>query len=156
MGSKSRIFHPIEAVTLEHLVPVDHVYRQLERTLDLTIVRELVADYSAAGGRPSIDPGALWALFFKLQLVLFFEGLRSERQLLAHAADRLSIRWYLGYDLHEPLPDHSSLTRNAQRAPGPLWPGHLPPLLRTGRRAVSGRWTRLEAGTLHRRNQGER
>jgi hypothetical protein len=50
LGSKSRIFHPIEAVTLEHLVPVDHFYRQLERTLDLTFVRELVADYYAAGG----------------------------------------------------------------------------------------------------------
>src|SRR3712207_764835 len=31
------------------------------------------------------------------------------------AADRLSIRWYLGYDLHEPLPDHSSLTKIRER-----------------------------------------
>src|SRR5207248_594204 len=30
---------------------------------------------------------------------------------MRHAADRLSVRWYLGYDLGEPLPDHSSLTR---------------------------------------------
>ena len=44
-------------------------------------------------------------------MVMFFEGIRSERQLLAVAADRLSVRWYLGYDLSEPLPDHSSLTR---------------------------------------------
>src|SRR5690349_6768887 len=36
---------------------------------------------------------------------------RSERLLMRHAADRLSIRWFLGYDLDEPLPDHSSLTR---------------------------------------------
>jgi|SRR5215208_4080315 len=47
----------------------------------------------------------------KLQLVLFFERLRSERQLMAVVADRLSIRWYLGYDLNEPPPNHSSLTR---------------------------------------------
>ncbi len=46
---------------------------------------------------------------------MFFEGLRSERQLMRVAADRLSIRWYLGYDLHEPLPDHSSLTRIRER-----------------------------------------
>ena len=88
MGIKPRVFHSIEAVTLEQLVPSDHFYRQLEQTLNLTFVRALVADCYAAGGRPSINPGALWALFFKLQLVLFFEGLRSERQLLAHAADR--------------------------------------------------------------------
>ena len=62
-------------------------------------------------GRPSIDP----VVFFKLQLILFFEGLRSERQLLRVVADRLSLRWYLGYDLTEPLPDHSSLTRIRER-----------------------------------------
>jgi|SRR5215469_11019212 len=40
---------------------------------------------------------------------------RSERQLMRHAADRLSVRWYIGYDLNEPLPDHSSLTRIRER-----------------------------------------
>jgi IS5 family transposase len=47
--------------------------------------------------------------------VLFFEGLRSERQLLRVVADRLSLRWYVGYDLSDPLPDHSSLTRIRER-----------------------------------------
>jgi hypothetical protein len=42
---------------------------------------------------------------------MFFEDIRSERLLMTHAADRLSVRWYLGYDLSEPLPDHSSLSR---------------------------------------------
>jgi transposase len=42
---------------------------------------------------------------------MFFEDIRSERLLMRHAADRLSIRWFLGYDLGEPLPDHSSLTK---------------------------------------------
>jgi len=111
MGSKSRVFHAIETGTLEQFVPPDHFYRHLERTVDLSFVRALVADCYAAGGRPSIDP----IVFFKLQLVLFFEGIRSERQLLAVAADRLSVRWYLGYDLSEPLPDHSSLTRIRDR-----------------------------------------
>src|SRR5512135_740894 len=69
--------------------------------------RGLPPKVRAYGGRPSIDP----AVFFKLQLVMFFEGIRSERLLMRHADDRLSVRWYLGYDLDEPLPDHSSLTR---------------------------------------------
>jgi hypothetical protein len=46
---------------------------------------------------------------------MFFEGLRSERLLMRHAADRLSVRWYAGYDLGGPLPDHSSLTRIRER-----------------------------------------
>src|SRR5262249_19994925 len=49
--------------------------------------------------------------FFKLQLVMFFEGVRSERLLMRLVADRLSVLWYLRYNLGEPLPDHSSLTR---------------------------------------------
>ena len=46
---------------------------------------------------------------------MFFEDLRSERQLMGVVADRLSLRWYVGYDLWEPLPDHSSLTRIRER-----------------------------------------
>jgi transposase len=112
MGIKERHFSPLEDLSLEELVPKDNFYRRLESTLDLSFVKELVEErYAASSGRPSIDP----VVFFKLQLVLFFEDLRSERQLMEIAADRLSIRWYLGYDLSEPLPDHSSLTRIRQR-----------------------------------------
>src|SRR5881275_1420006 len=111
MGSKERHFAPLINVSLEELVPADHFYRHLERSLDLSFVREFVQAAYANKGRPSIDP----VLFFKLQLVMFFEGIRSERQLMRHAADRLSIRWFLGYDLGEPLPDHSSLTRIRER-----------------------------------------
>ena len=111
MGTKARTFRPLPPVTLEDLVPQDHFYRHLERTFDLGFVRDLVRDAYAEAGRPSIDP----VVFFKLQLVLFFEGLRSERQLMQVVADRLSLRWYLGYDLTEPLPDHSSLSRIRER-----------------------------------------
>src|SRR3954465_16038989 len=111
MGSKERAFGPLPPVSLEDLVPSDHFYRHLERTLDLGFVRDLVRRTYADIGRPSIDP----VVFFKLQLVLFFEGLRSERQLMQVVADRLSLLWYLGYDLTEPLPDHSSLSRIRER-----------------------------------------
>ncbi|EFH89035.1 IS1182 family transposase [Ktedonobacter racemifer] len=107
MGTKERAFARLVNVSLEKLVPADHFYRQVERTLDLSFVRECVQPMYASGGRPSIDP----VVFFKLQLVMFFEGIRSERQLIRQAADRLSVRWYLGYDLDEPLPDHSSLSK---------------------------------------------
>lgn len=111
MGSKERRFAPLANPSLEDLVPADHFYRHLERSLDLTFVRPLVQDRYATGGRPSVDP----VVFFKLQLIMFFEGLRSERHLMTVVADRLSLRWYLGYDLGEALPDHSSLTRIRDR-----------------------------------------
>src|SRR5215217_4665381 len=111
MGTKARVFRPVVNISLEDLVPADHFYRHVERALDLSFVRDLVRASYAGIGRPSVDP----VVFFKLQVVLFFEGLRSERQLMRVVADRLSLRWYLGYDLTEPLPDHSSLTRIRDR-----------------------------------------
>ena len=80
MGKKERHFAPLINVSIEQLVPQDHY---LERTLDLSFVSEFVQETYAGIGRPSIDP----VVFFKLQLVLFFEGLRSERQLMRHAAE---------------------------------------------------------------------
>ena len=87
-----RLDTPI-AVSLEDLVPADNFYRHLETKLDLGFVREWTRELYADRGRPSIDP----VVFFKLQLVLFFEGIRSERQLVATASLNLAHRWYLGY-----------------------------------------------------------
>ena len=109
--AKSRRLDEPIVVSLEDLVPKTNFYRHLEATLDLDFVREWAKDRYAGCGRPSIDP----VVFFKLQLIMFFEGIRSERQLIETASLHLAHRWYLGYALDEPLPDHSSLTRIRQR-----------------------------------------
>ena len=82
-----RLDQPI-AVSLEDLVPRDHCSRHLEASLDLGFVREWVQNSYADTGRPSIDP----VVFFTLQLVMFFEGIRSERQLIATASLNLAHR----------------------------------------------------------------
>src|ERR687885_1901257 len=104
-------------VSLEELIPTHHFYRHLDAALDLAFVREWVQDQYADRGRPSIDP----VVFFKLQLIMFFEGIRSERRLIETASLHLAHRWYLGYSLDEPLPDHSSLTRIRQRLGLPVF-----------------------------------
>ena len=109
--AKRRALDQPVAVALDDLVPADHFYRHLDARLDLSFVRDWVRDAYPCLGRPSVDP----VVAFKLYLVMVLEGIRSERQLMDVAADRLSLRWYLGYDLHEPLPDHSSLTRIRNR-----------------------------------------
>ena len=68
-------------------MPHDHFYRHLNRLLDLSFVRDLAADCYAAGGRPSIDP----VVFFRLQLIMFFAGIRSERQLMEQVGYNLAI-----------------------------------------------------------------
>ena len=71
-AKRRRLDEPI-AVSLEDMVPANHFYRHLETKLDLSFVRDWVSDLYAERGRPSIDP----VIFFKLQLVMFFEGIRS-------------------------------------------------------------------------------
>jgi transposase len=108
LGQKPKIFKVHLCLTLDDLVPKDNFYRQVEAKLDLSFVRELVKDcYASSMGRPSIDP----VTFFKLHLIMFFEGIRSERQLMETVNLNLAHRWYIGYDLDEPVPDHSSLSK---------------------------------------------
>ena len=108
LSHKEKCFKVHHRLSLENLVPADNFYRQLEAKLDLTFVTDLVQDcYAYRMGRPSIDP----VVFFKLQLIMFFEGIRSERQLMAMVNLNLAHRWYLGYDLDESVPDHSSLSK---------------------------------------------
>jgi transposase len=105
-----RLDEPI-AISLEEVVPLSNFYRHLAATLDLDFVRGRTRELYGERGRPSIDP----VIFFKLQLIMFFEGIRSERKLIETASLNLAHRWYLGYALDEDLPDHSSLTRIRQR-----------------------------------------
>lgn len=112
LGHKAKAFKTHLAISLEDLVPLDNFYRKVEAKLDLTFVRDLVRGcYSSHMGRPSIDP----VVFFKLQLIMFFEGFRSERQLMEQVNLNLAFRWYIGYDLDEPVPDHSTLSRLRDR-----------------------------------------
>src|SRR5215469_17026413 len=71
MGFKERAFAPVVAVSLEELVPQDHFYRHLQKVLDLSFIYDLVRESYAVTGRPSSDP----VVFFKLQLVMFFEDI---------------------------------------------------------------------------------
>ena len=111
LGRKDKTFKTHIAISLEDLVPEDNFYQQVEACLDLSFVRDLVHGLYSNIGRPSIDP----VVFFKLQLIAFFEGIRSERQLMETVNLNLAHRWYIGYDLDEAVPDHSSLSRIRER-----------------------------------------
>lgn len=111
MGFKSRNLKTYTSFSLEDLVPADNFYRQVERCIDLSFVRDLVRHLYADFGRPSVDP----VVFFKLQLIAFFEGIRSERLLMETVSLNLAHRWFIGYDLDEIVPDHSSLSKIRER-----------------------------------------
>ena len=63
--------------------------------------------YHESLGRPGIAPG----VYFRMLLIGYFEGIDSERGIAWRTADSLSLRRFLGYDLAQATPDHSSLSR---------------------------------------------
>lgn len=66
MGLKERTFAPLAAVSVEELVPQDHFYRHIHKTLDLSFVYDFVRECYSVAGRPSIDPIVFFnALFLK-------------------------------------------------------------------------------------------
>jgi transposase len=100
------------AGSLRDLLPEDHVLVRVDRVLDLSWLRAEVAGlHCADNGRPGIDPEAA----VRLMLAGFLHGIVQDRRLMREAQVNLAIRWFVGYGLHEALPNHSSLTRIRQR-----------------------------------------
>ena len=98
--------------TLEDLIAPDYILRRVDRVLDLSWLRNAVADlYCTDNGRPGIDP----EVAVRLMLAGLLLGIVHDRRLMREAQVNLAIRWFAGYALHEALPDHSSLTRIRQR-----------------------------------------
>src|SRR3954463_14764957 len=98
--------------SLRQLLPDDHILARVDRVLDLSWLRDEVADlYCSDNGRPGIDP----EVAVRLMLAGFLLGLVHDRRLMREAHVNIAIRWFVGYGLHEVLPDHSSLTRIRQR-----------------------------------------
>jgi len=98
--------------TLAQLVPKDHLLRKIKKVIDLTFVRDSVRElYCKNKGRPSIDP----VVAVKIWLIGYLYGISSERRLMADIQVNLAYRWFIGYNLEEEIPDHSSLTRIRDR-----------------------------------------
>src|SRR5450432_4019171 len=95
---------------LSDRVPADNFYRRLKDQLDLQFVYKSTKKYYGAEGQQSIDP----VVFFKLILIGYLENLNSDRKIIDHAKMRLDILYFLGYDLDEELPWHSTLSRTRQ------------------------------------------
>jgi transposase len=96
--------------TLADKVPPHNIYRQLQEQLNLDFLYSRTLLYYGKEGNPSIDP----IVFFKLILVGYIENLNSDRSIIEHASMRMDILYYLGYDIDEELPWHSTLSRTRQ------------------------------------------
>ena len=98
---------------LSERVPNNNFYRRLKGVLDLDFLYPLTKGYYGESGQKSIDP----VVFFKLCLVGYLENIISDRKLIDHCSLRMDILYFMGYDIDEELPWHSTISRTRQLFP---------------------------------------
>jgi transposase len=109
VSREAKLFHV--AVILDDRVPADHPLRRIDRAVDFSFVRPVVAALYGYNGHASLDP----ALVLRLLFLCFHENVRSERELVRQLPLRLDWLWFCGLDLDDPTPDHSVLSKARRR-----------------------------------------
>jgi transposase len=98
---------------LSDRIPKENFYRRLRETLDLSFLYKDTKELYGKTGNPSIDP----VVFFKLLLTGYLENITSDRKLVEHCAMRIDVLYFLGFDIDEELPWHSTIRRTRQLYP---------------------------------------
>lgn len=112
MGIKNKIDRTqVEIISLEDLVPKNHLVRKLDKAINLDFIYDEVRDLYKPFGRESIDPVVL----IKIIMIQYIFGIRSMRQTLKEIEVNNAYRWYLGYGMYEELPHFSTFSKNYSR-----------------------------------------
>ncbi len=96
------------AFNLDEKVPQDHLLRQIDGVIDLSALREHLEPFYSHTGRPSIDP----ELLFRMMLIGYCYGIRSERRLCEEVQLNLAYRWFCRLSIEDKVPDHSTFSTN--------------------------------------------
>ncbi len=108
--SKESSQNEYEFVSIDELVPDNHLLRLIDKYIDFSFLLEKVRPlYSEDNGRPS-DP----LILFKMMFIGYLFGIRSERQLEREIKMNIAYRWFLGLKFHDPVPHHSTISWNRQ------------------------------------------
>lgn len=97
--------------TLEDLVPQDHIVRKYEEAINWNFIYDMVGHLYSNKGKPAIDPVVL----FKLVFLNYLEGIHSMRLTCEVCNVNIAYRWFLGLDLGQKIPDHSTFSQNYKR-----------------------------------------
>lgn len=96
---------------IEELIPENHLLRKINQMISFDFIYDLVASYYPTNGRPSVDPVSM----FKMLLVGYLYGIKSERRLVQEIQLNIAYRWFCGYELGEKIPDHSTFSKTRVR-----------------------------------------
>ena len=102
----------MQIVSLDQLVPEDHILRKIDSTVDFSFIYDLVEEkYSSDNGRPSIDP----VMLIKIPIIQYMFGIKSMRQTIKDIEVNVAYRWFLGLDFFDPVPHFSTFGKNYKR-----------------------------------------
>ena len=102
----------MQIVSLDQLVPENHILRKIEGTVDFSFIYDLVEEkYSSDNGRPSIDP----VMLIKIPIIQYMFGIKSMRQTIKDIEVNVAYRWFLGLDFFDPVPHFSTFGKNYKR-----------------------------------------
>ena len=101
-----------QVVSLDELVPEDHLLRKIDKYIDFDFIYDLVEDkYSPDFGRPSLDPVTL----IKIPIIQYMFGIKSMRQTIKDIEVNVAYRWFLGLDFYDPVPHFTTFGKNYKR-----------------------------------------
>jgi transposase len=95
-------------VRMEEIVPEDHLLRLIDKHIDFSFIRNKVKQLYSHTGRPSIDPEVL----IRMLLIGYLYGITSERRLCEEIKMHIGYRWFVGLNLEDKVPDHSTFSKN--------------------------------------------
>lgn len=98
-------------MTLEELVPKNHLVRKLEAALDWRFIYPLVSDLYSSLGRKSIDP----VILFKMVIINYVFGIHSMRKTCEEIKVNIAYRWFLGLSIEDTVPNYSTFSKNYER-----------------------------------------
>lgn len=99
-------------ISLEDLVPENHLVRALDKAIDYSFIYDLVKDrYSEDTGRPSLDP----VILIKIPMIQVLFGIKSMRQTIKEIEVNMAYRWFLGLSPFDPVPHFGTFSKNYTR-----------------------------------------
>lgn len=112
IGEKENNSTQYQVVSIEDLVPQNHLLRKIENAIDWKFIYDLVEErYCPDNGRPSIDPVRL----IKIPFIQYLYGIRSMRQTIKEIEVNVAYRWFLGLGFTDPVPHFTTFGKNYKR-----------------------------------------
>ena len=111
MGKDTEKQNQLLYIDLDDFIPENHLLRAIHNKVDFSFIYDKVSHLYSKAGLRSLDP----VMLIKMLLLGYLYGIPSERKLEEEVKLNLAYRWFLGLDLGNSVPDHTTFSQNRRR-----------------------------------------